>query len=56
MSKPSNNLRYLSINTLEKIKGNNYKSVFYKGHLYDKGAVDKEIARKLASKKYKGRA
>ena len=50
----SSNLRYLSIDTLLKIRSNDYKSQFYKGHLYDKDLVEAEIERKINSKKFKG--
>ena len=50
---PSNNLRYLSIQTLVKIRENGYKSKFYKGHSYDKEAIEAEIKRKIESKKYR---
>ena len=47
---PSDKLRYVSIGTLLKIRSNNYESVFYKGHTYNKEAVENEIKRKQAKK------
>lgn len=53
-TKPSNNLRTVKISTLIEIRENGYESKSYKGHFYDREEVEKEIARKMASKKWRG--
>jgi len=52
--KPSSNLRLLSLDTLGKIRDNNYMALSYKNHCYGKEAIEAEIKRKLESKKYRG--
>jgi len=51
MREPSNDLRKVTLNTLLKLRKNNYISVYYKNHTYDKNLVENEIKRKLEKNK-----
>lgn len=47
------NIRHVKLETLQKIKRNNYKSLV-RDYQYEPETIDKEIERKINSKKYRG--